>query len=56
MYWLRISACVYVVHEVDVVFGEWVNKLTAGGQISNNSFDINPQYGLSVAGEFVSLG
>lgn len=37
--------------KVDFAFGEWVQNLTAGGQISHNSFDRNPQYGLSITGE-----
>lgn len=40
----------WLADKVDVVFGEWVNNLTAGGQISHNSFIRNPQYGLSIAG------
>lgn len=48
------TACVDILEKVDIVFGEWVKNLTAGGQINHDSFHRNPQYGLSVAGESVA--
>lgn len=39
--------------KIDFVCGEWVQNLTADGQISSNSFNINPQYELSITGESV---
>ena len=38
------------------MFGEWVKKLTAGGQISYSSFGKNPHFVLSIAGEAESCG
>ena len=45
---------VFAVDTLRCYFGEWVKDRTAGGQIRFNSFSKNPQYGLTVEGEFYS--